>query len=152
MLKKLIEMDLVAETQSEDDKREKCLMLTEKGGHVVRGVDELASKQVGGALAMLPKQAGPEVVLQGIETYAAGLRALRLGGKIMDSNTSNTNNNDRGENQIRGEEKIREEVEIKQGYCPGILARCLEMHMEYYSRTVCIHVHYLILNHGTSLK
>lgn len=135
-------MNLVSESQSSDDKREKCLTLTEKGVQVVKDVDERASKQVGGALALLPKQAGPDVVLKGIESYAAGLKALRLGGTIQDGNSSNDNN--LKDNETPGEEKAKlDEIDIKQGYTPGILARCLEMHMEYYSRTVRITNHTL---------
>lgn len=136
MLKKLGEVGLVDEKQSEDDKREKFLALTAKGREMLKYVDEFAEKQVATALASLPGQSSPESVLKGIESYAEALRASRIG---------NTTGPDVNENAEMSSGKTEGEVEIVQGYRPGILGRCLEMHMEYYSRTVRISNHRVLL-------
>lgn len=128
MLKKLGEQGLVEEKQSEGDKREKMLLLTDKGREMVGRIDEYAEKQVSSALANLPAQATAESVLGGIESYAIAFFTSRTG-------TGSPNDE---ETMVAKEGMIERHVEIKQGYRPGILGRCLDMHMDYYSRTVCI--------------
>jgi hypothetical protein len=122
MVKRLVELDLVREEVSGNDKREKFITLTEKGWEMVRGINEFADKQVGNALEKLEGGNGEgETVLRGIEKYANALKDSRLG------TVPNV------EKRLEG---LGGDVEIRKGYRPGILGRCLEMHMEYYSSTV----------------
>lgn len=66
------------------------------------------------ALKKLPANSSPEQILGGIRAYAAALRAQRL---------------DEEPEPVEG-------VIIINGYRPGLLGRCLEMHLQYYSRAV----------------
>ncbi len=66
------------------------------------------------ALQKLPAGSSPEQILAGIRAYAVALKAQRLNEEV----------------------KPVEAMVIISGYRPGLLGRCLEMHMNYYSRTV----------------
>lgn len=118
MLRKLVELDLLKESLSARDGREKILSLTEKGRETLKGIKEYADAQVVDALRGFELDER-EKVLFGIKVYADALRASRLGiGRSVENGSI---------------EKSRE-VRIQTGYRPGIVARSVEMHINYYSR------------------
>jgi DNA-binding MarR family transcriptional regulator/GNAT superfamily N-acetyltransferase len=121
MLKKLVLADEVREEQSREDAREKTLSLTPKGKETLEGIEQFAKEQVGGALEKLPSGTTPMIVLEGINSYASAWRTKRLGlGTLVSS---------------QGKDKGRVgEIVVLKGYRPGIVARCLEMQMRYYSQ------------------
>ena len=124
MTKRLTEQDLVRDEVSGNDKREKIVSLTEAGWDTVQMTDTFVNRQVGETLDKLDAGNGEgETALKGIEKYANTLKENRL-GTVLDL-------------EEKLEEGSEKDVEIVKGYRPGILGRCLEMHMEYYSPTVC---------------
>lgn len=128
MVKKLVEQNLVEEELSSGDKREKFLGLTEEGRSMVSNINSWADQQVEGTLAKLPNpEADAKTVLEGIKAYAEAWRARRLDTSLSPPSKSLT------EPQ---KPTLPQDISIKRGYQPGILARCLEMHMSYYSSTV----------------
>jgi len=114
VLAKLVEAGAVIETPNASDGRQKILSITEHGKDILDRIDKFANEQVMKALKNLPAGSAPEQILGGIRAYAAALRAQRLGEEV----------------------KPVEGMAITSGYRPGLLGRCLEMHMQYYSRAV----------------
>jgi GNAT superfamily N-acetyltransferase len=96
------------------DGRQMILFITAEGKEILSKIDKFANEQVVKAMKKLPANSPPEHVLNGIQVYAAALMAQRL------------------------DEEVRpvEGTVISSGYRPGLLGRCLEMHLQYYSRTV----------------
>lgn len=113
MLTKLVETSVITEKPNILDGRQKLLSLTEEGSEIAGRIDKFASDQVMGALRKLPADSSPEQVLDGIRAYASALKAQRIG------------------QDVKGTETI-----IISGYHPGLLGRCIGMHMQYYSRTL----------------
>jgi DNA-binding MarR family transcriptional regulator/GNAT superfamily N-acetyltransferase len=116
MVQKLVSRGLVVETKSGKDGREKHLKLTEKGMEVLVQINEFAEEQVESALECLSSAA---TALEGIRTYASALRAQRLGHEIA----------------LTLPKASGKDIDVIRGYRSGIVGRCLEMHMAYYSRT-----------------
>lgn len=114
MLNKLIKAGELVTQPSERDAREKILRLTEQGRQTLAGINRFAERQVLNALDTLPAAAAGAGIAAGLQTYAAALRAHRVGDGALPV----------------------PEAEIASGYRPGFVARTLEMHMQYYSRTV----------------
>lgn len=112
MLNKLIKAGELATQPGERDAREKILRLTEQGRQTLAGINRFAERQVLNALDILPATVCADIAA-GLQTYADALRAHRA-----------------------GETTPVPETEIASGYRPGFVARTLEMHMQYYSRTV----------------
>jgi ribosomal protein S18 acetylase RimI-like enzyme len=104
----------VIEAPNASDGRQKILSITDEGREILSKIDKFANEQVMKALRKLPANSSPEQVLDGIRAYAAALRAQRLDGEV----------------------KPVEGIVIISGYQPGLLGRCLEMHLQYYSRAV----------------
>jgi DNA-binding MarR family transcriptional regulator/GNAT superfamily N-acetyltransferase len=121
LLKKLVLADEVREEQSREDAREKTLGLTPKGKETLEGIEKFAKEQVGGALEKLPSGATPRMVLEGINSYASAWRAKRLGLEISASSEDK-------------HKRMGGEITVLKGYRPGVVARCLDMHMRYYSQ------------------
>jgi DNA-binding MarR family transcriptional regulator/GNAT superfamily N-acetyltransferase len=113
MLNKLIKAGELVTLPSERDAREKILRLTNKGRQTLAGINRYADHQVINALQQLPPDASAGIA-EGLQNYAAALRAHRLGEAPVSAPS----------------------IEIVSGYLPGFTGRTLEMHMQYYSRTV----------------
>lgn len=113
MLNKLIKAGELVTFPSERDAREKILRLTDKGRQTLAGINRYADHQVINALQQLPADASAGIA-GGLQNYAAALRAHRLGEAAVSAPV----------------------IEIVSGYLPGFTGRTLEMHMQYYSRTV----------------
>ncbi|CAI0842306.1 helix-turn-helix domain-containing GNAT family N-acetyltransferase [Serratia quinivorans] len=113
MLNKLIKAGELVTLPSERDAREKILRLTDKGRQTLAGINRYADHQVINALQQLPPDASAGIA-EGLQNYAAALRAHRLGEVSVSAPP----------------------IEIVSGYLPGFTGRTLEMHMQYYSRTV----------------
>jgi DNA-binding MarR family transcriptional regulator/GNAT superfamily N-acetyltransferase len=111
---KLVEARAVVETPNALDGRQKILSITDEGREILSRIDNLADEQVVEAMSRLPVGSSAELVFDGIRAYAAALRAQRLGEEV----------------------KSVAEIIVTSGYRPGLLGRCLEMHMRYYSSTV----------------
>jgi DNA-binding MarR family transcriptional regulator/GNAT superfamily N-acetyltransferase len=113
MLNKLIKAGELMTLPSKRDAREKILRLTDKGQQTLAGINRYADHQVLNALQQLPADASAGIA-GGLQNYAAALRAHRLGETSVSAPA----------------------IEIVSGYLPGFTGRTLEMHMQYYSRTV----------------
>ncbi|WP_413515068.1 GNAT family N-acetyltransferase [Serratia proteamaculans] len=113
MLNKLIKAGEMVTLPSKRDAREKILRLTDKGQQTLAGINRYADHQVLNALQQLPADASAGIA-GGLQNYAAALRAHRLGETSVSAPA----------------------IEIVSGYLPGFTGRTLEMHMQYYSRTV----------------
>ncbi|MGA9615845.1 MAG: helix-turn-helix domain-containing GNAT family N-acetyltransferase [Serratia proteamaculans] len=113
MLNKLIKAGELVTLPSKRDAREKILRLTDKGQQTLAGINRYADHQVLNALQQLPADASAGIA-GGLQNYAAALRAHRLGETSVSAPA----------------------IEIVSGYLPGFTGRTLEMHMQYYSRTV----------------
>lgn len=113
MLNKLIKAGELVTLPSKRDAREKILRLTDKGQQTLAGINRYADHQVLNALQQLPADASAGIA-GGLQNYAAALRAHRLGETSVSAPA----------------------IEIVSGYLPGFTCRTLEMHMQYYSRTV----------------
>lgn len=113
MLNKLIKAGELVTLPSERDAREKILQLTDKGRQTLAGINRYAEHQVLNALEQLPANASSGIA-QGLQSYATALRACRLADTPLSKSI----------------------IEIVSGYLPGFVGRTLEMHMQYYSRTV----------------
>ncbi|CAI0803456.1 Acetyltransferase (GNAT) family [Serratia entomophila] len=112
MLSKLIKAGQLANTPSDTDAREKLLMLTDRGRETLASINRFAERQVMAALTGLPPGADAAIAT-GLQTYAAALRSARA-----------------------ADAPAKAAIEIVSGYRPGFVARTLEMHMQYYARTV----------------
>lgn len=113
MLNKLIKAGELETQASARDAREKILRLTAQGRETLAGINRFADRQVLTALEQLPADASVSIA-NGLQSYATALRAHRLGETPV----------------------AAAPIEIVSGYLPGFTARTLEMHMQYYSRTV----------------
>ncbi len=111
---KLIEAGAVIETPNIFDGRQKILSITDKGTEILGRIDKFTNEQVMQAVRRLPVGSSPEQILDGIRAYATSLRAQRLGEQV----------------------KPVDQIIVINGYRPGLLGCCLEMHMRYYSGTV----------------
>ncbi|CAI1671316.1 ribosomal-protein-alanine acetyltransferase [Serratia ficaria] len=111
MLNKLRKAGLLDVQPSERDGREKLLALSEQGRETLAAINHFADRQVRGALNT--RHGDGAAIVSGLQAYVAALRASRT-----------------------GEAQVRAAVEIVSGYRPGWVARTLEMHMQYYSRSV----------------
>lgn len=106
MLRKLIEAGDVVEEAGEDDGRVKLLSLTPAGKMRVAEIHDFARMQVTSALGHLTIEQS-RTVMDGLRLYGEA-----LAGKPKEPT-----------------------VEISAGYKPGIIARIIEMHALYYTRT-----------------
>lgn len=106
MLRKLVASGLLAEGTSADG-RAKPLALTPAGVEILAAVDAFARAQVRAALRALPAGTAT-VVRDGLDAYARALAAPAP----------------------------RAEARILQGYRPGIVGRCAQLHADYYARSV----------------
>lgn len=106
MLRKLIESGEVAEDTGEDDGRVKLLSLTDAGKSRVASIHDFARTQVMAALETLTAEQR-QIVLEGLRLYTGAL----TGPSVAPS------------------------VTLKTGYQPGLMARIIEMHALYYTRT-----------------
>ncbi|MDW5498259.1 helix-turn-helix domain-containing GNAT family N-acetyltransferase [Pseudomonas lundensis] len=113
MLNKLLKGGELVALPSERDAREKILRLTDKGRQTLAGINRFAERQVLNALQQLPTDASASIATS-LQSYASALRAHRVGAVPVSVPA----------------------IEIVSGYLPGFVARTLEMHMQYYSRTV----------------
>ncbi|KAH7382917.1 N-acetyltransferase GCN5 [Cadophora sp. MPI-SDFR-AT-0126] len=125
LLKKLVEAGEVSEGYG-DDAREKVLRLTEKGRETLKGIDTYGESQILAAFAQLPPTATPDDILKGISVYANALRSNRL-HKAPPSTLR-----DSPANKITTPTPTTT-ITIHTGYRPGLLARCLTMHMNTYT-------------------
>lgn len=118
VLKKLSESNVIKETSSAKDGREKVLSVTEGGQELLKEIHEYADRQVVDALRdFIPRDR--QTILEGISLYADALRASRVGLKRpIEQNWS---------------DKSRE-IRVESGYRHGIVARSVEMHIAFYSR------------------
>lgn len=96
------------------DGRQKILTVTDEGKEILSRIENFANEQVTRALQKLPAGSSPDQILAGIRAYAVALKAQRLDEEV----------------------KPVDAMVIISGYRPGLLGRCLEMHMQFYSRTV----------------
>lgn len=111
LLKKLIADGYLAERRDDGDTRMKRLKLTERGQACLAGITDYAIDQVTGAISSLsPGEVA--TIAKGLETYAAAFAGLT----------------DQSSEAMR--------TTISKGYRPGIIGRMLQMHAEYYARTV----------------
>jgi DNA-binding MarR family transcriptional regulator len=114
VLAKLVEAGAAIEAPNASDGRQKILSITDEGKQILGRIDMFANEQVMKALERLPSGLSPIQILDGIRAYALALRAQRLNEDMR---------------PVEG-------MVIISGYRPGLLGRCLEMHMQYYSRAV----------------
>ncbi|KAE9369424.1 MarR family transcriptional regulator [Stipitochalara longipes BDJ] len=114
ILAKLLMAGAVIETTNDADARQKTLSITDKGMEIMDIVDKYTDEQVAKALKKLPAGTSQEQVLDGVRSYVAALREQRLEEEVT----------------------LAEPLIISSGYRPGLLGRCLEMHMQYYSLEV----------------
>ena len=114
MLKKLVEAGEIAEKVSNHDGREKTLLLTAKATRTLAKINQFAQWQVAEALENIHYESC-RAIRDGILLYAGALRARRVKPPSLQADNTMT---------------------IVSGYQPGILARAIDMHMLYYSRTV----------------
>ncbi|KAG4433361.1 hypothetical protein IFR05_011167, partial [Cadophora sp. M221] len=131
LLKKLVEAGEVREGFGEDA-REKVLGLTEKGRRTLEGIDAFGESQILAAFAQLPPEATPDDILKGINAYGTALRSSR----INNSNSISTSaSKTTPSNTIPPASKTTPPpiITITTGYLPGLLARCLTMHMTAYT-------------------
>ncbi|KAL2072431.1 hypothetical protein VTL71DRAFT_11774 [Oculimacula yallundae] len=139
LLKKLVEAGEIKEGFG-DDAREKVLRLTEKGWMTLGGIDVRSSfsssptsncllyymawgeESIMAAFEKLPPTATPDDILKGISTYAHALRASRLNTTIQPPSLPTP--------PVTPPTPLT----LTTGYQPGLMARCLTMHMATYSR------------------
>ncbi len=107
MLRKLVTAGYLAEGTRAADARAKPLTLTDSGRETLAAIDAFARAQVKAALAALPPEAAP-VIHQGLSAYAQALAAPAP----------------------------HQPIRIVEGYRPGVIGRCAELHAAYYSRSV----------------
>lgn len=111
LLKNLIADGYLTEQRDDCDTRMKRLALTERGQACLAGITDYAIDQVTGAISSLSAKEAATIA-KGLETYAAALAAA------TDQPSETT------------------KATISEGYRPGIIGRMLQMHAEYYARTV----------------
>lgn len=111
MLSKLVKAGEISEDSGSPDGRTKPLHLTDRGRATLARIDEFARSQVLDALGHISSDQH-RTVIEGLRLYADALGADRTGA--------------------HGEHLA---VEIKAGYRPGAIARCVDMHANYYART-----------------
>ncbi|KAH6721178.1 GCN5-like N-acetyltransferase [Leptodontidium sp. MPI-SDFR-AT-0119] len=130
LLKKLVEAGEVREGFGEDA-REKVLMLTEKGRGTLAGIDAFGESQILDAFAQLPPEATPDDILKGIRAYATALRSSRL--NAFTSTQSNLSSQASKTTALPPSPAPPPTIIIATGYRPGLLARCLTIHMTTYT-------------------
>lgn len=108
-LRDLVQAGEITEEQTEFGSREARLSLTPAGWKTLAKINAFAQEQVTQALNQL-SPASAESILNGLRQYASALQTQRLGKP-----TQNASN-----------------VVVKSGYRPGVLARVMEMQMQYY--------------------
>lgn len=111
MVRKLVEAGEIEEVAHEEDARFKTLRLTAQGKKTLRAIDSFATKQVGAALAHLPREQW-QGVSEGIANYAAALQTQRL----------------------ETQPPRAAQLDIARGYSPGIIGRIVQMHADYYAK------------------
>ncbi|SRR5450830_716039 len=112
MLRKLTDADELRERPCTNDGRVKWLALTARGKRSVAAIHAYARSRVHNALAQLTP-AQQQTAAQGLTTYAAALQADRQGQSLAVP-----------------------AVEIVFGYLPGAIGRVVQLHAEFYSRSV----------------
>jgi len=128
-LMKLTQSGLIPKLADENENLE--LELTDKGKDCLEHINAFAEKQVCDALAHLSPPSSAEEILHGLERYGHALRGQRLGGTL----STDARLSEEGMEQWKGKSKrTRPEIEILKGYRPGVVSRCLEMHISYYSQ------------------
>lgn len=134
MLKKLVEAGEVGEKASLSDGREKTLFLTPQGVETRRRIDEFADAQVGMALGDV-EEGERMKILEGLEKYARALRGRR--GELLPLPSLSPPLSPPLPSTGMTATSIVPNVAatIVAGYQPGILARALDMQMQYYSQT-----------------
>lgn len=105
LVRKLIDAGAVSEKVGEADGRTKLLALTPKGKKQLSGIHEFARAQVAAALERLPQEAYV-TVRDGLNLYAEALAGTARVSSVT----------------------------IAAGYAAGLLARCVGLHADYYSR------------------
>ncbi len=115
MLRKLVEAGLLEERPDDEDARAKQISLTPSGAAKLAQIDAFARRQVETALARLTPTQGVTVT-QGLQLYAEALSPAP-------------------ENP-RSSSSLLPLAEISNGYRPGLIGRCSDMHARYYARTV----------------
>ena len=116
LLRKLVEADQVLEKPNDRDAREKTLSLTPTGLVTLAEINDFAQAQVMNALGTAPP-GSDERILDGLQIYAAALKASRTGLSLAQS--------------VNVSPRPPTVVNIIRGYRPGILARVVDMHMRY---------------------
>jgi len=127
-LMKLTQSGLIPELSGENENLE--LELTHKGKDCLEHINAFAEKQVCDALAHLFPPSSAEEILHGLERYGHALRGQRLGALSADARLSE-DGMERGKGKAK---RTNPEIEILKGYRPGIVGRCLDMHISYYSQ------------------
>ncbi|MCP2072615.1 UNVERIFIED_ORG: DNA-binding MarR family transcriptional regulator/GNAT superfamily N-acetyltransferase [Pseudomonas lini] len=111
MVRKLVEAGEIEEIAHEEDARSKKLQLSTQGKRTLQSIDSFATKQVAAAMAHLTREQW-QTASEGIANYAAALQAHRL-----DTQPPAT-----------------VDLGIARGYRPGVIARVVQMHADYYAR------------------
>lgn len=114
LLKGMIASGRVVERFDRDDGRVKRLELTDRGCSLFADISRKASGRVELALSALDEK-GKEDVVRGLEGYAEALRQTE--GRPS-------------------EEMASSSISIHPGYRPGFVGRTVQMHADYYSRSV----------------
>ncbi|EHS53849.1 transcriptional regulator, MarR family with acetyltransferase activity [Rhizobium sp. PDO1-076] len=115
MLRKLVEAGLLQEQPDDEDARAKQISLTPSGAAKLAQIDAFARIQVETALARLTPTQGVTVT-QGLQLYAEALSP-------------------EPDNPLSSSSPFPL-AEIANGYRPGLIGRCSDMHARYYARTV----------------
>ncbi len=106
LVRKLVDAGLVSEKTAPGDGRAKMLSLTKNGKTTLAGIHGFARRQVADALKRLPP---PDygTILRGLRLYADALAGVDVAAAPFTLET---------------------------GYAPALLARCTELHADYYAR------------------
>ncbi|KAE8445634.1 hypothetical protein EG329_013268 [Mollisiaceae sp. DMI_Dod_QoI] len=132
LVKKLVSAGEITEefdggAAGKGDGRVKRLVLSEKGWETVGRINDFGTQQVKSALKNLPPNYSTATVLDGIRAYATALRSLRLNPTLQPP--SPTPSPPPLTPQI-----TNPEITIVEGYRPGICAKTIQMHMDFYTR------------------
>jgi len=114
MVRKLVDAGELSETPSADDARSKSLRLTPCGKRTLAAINAYGHAQVGGALAQLSAHQ-QQLAAEGLHTYAQALQAHRQGQQQVCASLP---------------------VELVSVYQPGAIGRIVQMHAQFYSRSV----------------
>ncbi|MCB1475606.1 MAG: MarR family transcriptional regulator [Rhodobiaceae bacterium] len=113
LLAGLCAQGLVQQSVDERDGRRRLLLLTDEGRKMQSKINAFASDQVERALTLMGPLEG-EQVSRGLAAYAAALARLR-------------------EERLDPAPTNHREAAVREGYVPGLTARIIEMHGNYYS-------------------